>query len=58
MTIKLIRDFEKNFGRKKSRNVRCRGPLKFLFCLKGKDIQQLSSKAFIEEGDSWKGWTV
>ena len=52
MTIKLIRDFEKNFGRKKSRHVRCRGILKFLFYLKGKDIQQLSSKAFIEEGDS------
>ena len=28
MTIKLIRDVEKNFGRKKSRNVSCRGILK------------------------------
>ena len=52
MTIKLIRDVETNFGREKSRNVSCRGILKFLFYLKGKDIHQLSSKAFIEEGSS------
>ena len=31
----LIRDFEKNFGRKKSRNISRRSILKFLFYLKG-----------------------